>query len=119
MIEHLCENCSTHFDAVRKNLDLLGVEYKVNKFMVRGLDYYVRTTFEFVTDQLGAQSAVCAGGRYDGLIELLGGQTRRLEFAKTPPTVILLAGLQGSGKTTTTAKIALRLNEREKKKAAS
>ena len=73
VIEHLCENCSTHFDSVRKNLDLLGVEYKVNKFMVRGLDYYVRTTFEFITDQLGAQSAVCAGGRYDGLIELLGG----------------------------------------------
>ena len=73
VIEHLCENCSTHFGEVRKNLDLLGVEYSVNKFMVRGLDYYVRTTFEFVTDQLGAQSAVCAGGRYDGLIEMLGG----------------------------------------------
>jgi len=73
VIEHLCENCSTHFTEVRKNLDLLGVEYTVNKFMVRGLDYYVRTTFEFVTDQLGAQSAVCAGGRYDGLIEMLGG----------------------------------------------
>ncbi|MEN8807827.1 MAG: histidine--tRNA ligase [Desulfobacterales bacterium] len=73
VIEHLCENCSTHFTEVRKNLDLLGVEYLVNKFMVRGLDYYVRTTFEFITDQLGAQSAVCAGGRYDGLIEMLGG----------------------------------------------
>ncbi len=75
VIEHLCDNCSTHFAEVRKNLDLLGVDYSVNKFMVRGLDYYVRTTFEFVTDQLGAQSAVCAGGRYDGLIEMLGGPT--------------------------------------------
>lgn len=73
VIEHLCESCRTHFDGVRKNLELLGVSYSVNKFMVRGLDYYVRTTFEFITDQLGAQSAVCAGGRYDGLIEMLGG----------------------------------------------
>lgn len=73
VIDYLCENCSIHFTEVRRNLDLLGVDYAVNKFMVRGLDYYVRTTFEFVTDQLGAQSAVCAGGRYDGLIEMLGG----------------------------------------------
>lgn len=73
VIDYLCENCSIHFAEVRRNLDLLEVDYAVNKFMVRGLDYYVRTTFEFVTDQLGAQSAVCAGGRYDGLIEMLGG----------------------------------------------
>ena len=68
-----CKPCSKHFDAVRQNLDSLEVGYSINKFMVRGLDYYVRTTFEFVTDELGAQSAVCAGGRYDGLIEMLGG----------------------------------------------
>lgn len=73
VIDYLCEGCSMHFTEVRRNLELLEVEYKVNKFMVRGLDYYVRTTFEFITDQLGAQSAVCAGGRYDGLIEMLGG----------------------------------------------
>ena len=73
VIDYLCETCSTHFAEVRRNLDLLGVDYSVNKFMVRGLDYYVRTTFEFITDQLGSQSAVCAGGRYDGLIEMLGG----------------------------------------------
>ncbi len=73
VLEHLCGACSVHFSEVRRNLDLLGVAYSVNKFMVRGLDYYVRTTFEFLTDQLGAQSAVCAGGRYDGLIEMLGG----------------------------------------------
>ncbi len=73
VIEHLCGNCSSHFASVRTSLELLGVDYSVNKFMVRGLDYYVRTTFEFLTDQLGAQSAVCAGGRYDGLIEMLGG----------------------------------------------
>jgi histidyl-tRNA synthetase len=73
VLEHLCGACGAHFSEVRRNLDLLEVTYSVNKFMVRGLDYYVRTTFEFLTDQLGAQSAVCAGGRYDGLIEMLGG----------------------------------------------
>ena len=73
VIDYLCEGCAVHFTEVRRNLTLLGVDYSVNKFMVRGLDYYVRTTFEFITDQLGAQSAVCAGGRYDGLIEMLGG----------------------------------------------
>ncbi len=73
ILDYLCEGCAVHFTEVRRNLELLEVEYKVNKFMVRGLDYYVRTTFEFITDQLGAQSAVCAGGRYDGLIEMLGG----------------------------------------------
>ncbi len=73
VIEHLCEDCSVHFSGVRSSLEHLGVPHSVNKFMVRGLDYYVRTTFEFVTDQLGAQAAVCAGGRYDGLIEMLGG----------------------------------------------
>ena len=73
IIEHLCTECADHFDAVQKSLELLNINFTLNKFMVRGLDYYVRTTFEFVTDQLGAQSAVCAGGRYDGLIEMLGG----------------------------------------------
>ena len=73
MVDYLCSSCSEHFAEVRSGLDQLGVAYTLNKFMVRGLDYYVRTTFEFVSDQLGAQSAVCAGGRYDGLIELLGG----------------------------------------------
>lgn len=71
--EHLCEACDTHFAAVQKNLQQLGVQYSLNKFMVRGLDYYCRTTFEFITKDLGSQSAVCAGGRYDGLVEQLGG----------------------------------------------
>jgi len=73
VIEHLCSECAEHFAGVRANLERLDVSYTVNKFMVRGLDYYVRTTFEFLTDRLGAQAAVCAGGRYDGLIEMLGG----------------------------------------------
>ncbi len=71
--EHLCEECSDHFAVVQKGLQQLGVHYSLNKFMVRGLDYYTRTTFEFITGDLGAQAAVGAGGRYDGLIEQLGG----------------------------------------------
>lgn len=71
--EHLCAECDTHFAAVQRNLQHLDVQYSLNKFMVRGLDYYCRTTFEFVTKDLGSQSAVCAGGRYDGLVEQLGG----------------------------------------------
>jgi histidyl-tRNA synthetase len=73
MLDHLCSACGEHFSVVQAGLEQLDIEYKLNKFMVRGLDYYVRTTFEFVTDELGAQSAVCAGGRYDGLIQMLGG----------------------------------------------
>jgi len=73
ILEALCTECSEHFNGVEKTLNLLGVTYKKNHFMVRGLDYYTRTTFEFITTDLGAQAAVGAGGRYDGLIEQLGG----------------------------------------------
>ena len=71
--DHLCGGCSEHFAAVQEGLEQLGVAYSLNKFMVRGLDYYSRTTFEFITTDLGAQAAVGAGGRYDGLVEQLGG----------------------------------------------
>jgi len=73
ILEHLCNDCDEHFEAVQKGLQQLGVQYSLNKFMVRGLDYYTRTTFEFITKDLGAQAAVGAGGRYDGLVEKLGG----------------------------------------------
>lgn len=73
MIEHLCGDCDSHFRQVKHYLSLLAVPFTVNPRMVRGLDYYVRTTFELVTDQLGSQNAVAAGGRYDGLIQSLGG----------------------------------------------
>jgi histidyl-tRNA synthetase len=69
----LCSGCSDHFAGVRESLDRLQVRYTVNRFMVRGLDYYTRTTFEFIGANLGAQSAVGAGGRYDGLVKELGG----------------------------------------------
>lgn len=73
MLEYLCPECSEHFAATRKYLDLVGTPYSINERMVRGLDYYTRTTFELVTGLLGSQSAVAAGGRYDGLISDLGG----------------------------------------------
>lgn len=73
MIDNLCSNCSEHFEDVKKFLKSFGVNYEINPFMVRGLDYYVRTAFEFTTDFLGASNAVGGGGRYDGLIKTLGG----------------------------------------------
>jgi histidyl-tRNA synthetase len=74
LVDRLCDGCRAHFDAVRTGLDALGVTYRVDPRLVRGLDYYVRTAYEFSSDALGAQSAVAGGGRYDGLVETLGGQ---------------------------------------------
>jgi len=74
LLDRLCDPCRAHFDAVRSGLDALGVPYRIDPRLVRGLDYYVRTAYEFSSDALGAQSAVAGGGRYDGLAETLGGQ---------------------------------------------
>ncbi|MGW0158528.1 histidine--tRNA ligase [Mycobacterium sp. NPDC003323] len=74
MLDHLSEGAKTHFETVLAHLDALGVPYVVNPRMVRGLDYYTKTTFEFVHDGLGAQSGIGGGGRYDGLMGQLGGQ---------------------------------------------
>ncbi len=71
--DYLCEDCLSHFDGVKKLLNRQGLGYEVNPYIVRGLDYYTRTVFEFVSGEIGAQSTVCGGGRYDGLIEELGG----------------------------------------------
>ncbi|MDQ6954566.1 MAG: histidine--tRNA ligase [Mariprofundaceae bacterium] len=73
MLAHLCSDCDTHFSNLKESLNALDVPYKVNPRIVRGLDYYNRTAFEFITEQLGAQGTVLAGGRYDGLVESLGG----------------------------------------------
>ena len=73
MLDNLCIGCETHFDQVKKHLEALAVDYTINPRMVRGLDYYTKTTFEMVTGSLGAQNAVAAGGHYDGLISDLGG----------------------------------------------
>ncbi|MBT3047722.1 MAG: histidine--tRNA ligase [Candidatus Thiodiazotropha sp.] len=74
LMEHLEEPSLAHFDHLRRGLDEAGVDYRLNPRLVRGLDYYSRTVFEWVTNSLGAQGTVCAGGRYDGLVEQLGGR---------------------------------------------
>ena len=74
LLDHLDAESQAHFDALRAGLDAVGVAYTVNPRLVRGLDYYSRTVFEWVTDALGSQGAVCSGGRYDGLFEQLGGK---------------------------------------------
>ncbi|WP_182526656.1 histidine--tRNA ligase [Nocardioides dongkuii] len=74
MLDHLCAECADHFGEVRSSLDANGTAYVLNPRLVRGLDYYTRTTFEFVHDGLGAQSGIGGGGRYDGLMAQLGGQ---------------------------------------------
>lgn len=73
--DYICEECSTHFENLKKYLSLAGLEYTVNPRIVRGLDYYTKTVFEFVTTSLGSQGTVCGGGRYDNLIEQIGGSS--------------------------------------------
>ena len=74
MADYICEECSVHFNQLTNYLDNLNIKYSRNKLLVRGLDYYNRTVFEIKSSVLGSQSAVCGGGRYDGLVEMLGGQ---------------------------------------------
>lgn len=71
--EFICEDCQNHFDKLKTYLDALEIKYNVNKLLVRGLDYYNRTVFEIKSNSLGSQNAVCGGGRYDSLVETLGG----------------------------------------------
>ena len=95
VLEHLCSGCDEHFSSVRRYLDLSSTPYSINSRMVRGLDYYTRTTFEMVTGLLGSQSAVAAGGRYDGLISQLGGPSiPGIGFALGLERVALLLGSQ-------------------------
>lgn len=72
-IENLCPDCQAHFEELKSYLDACGIEYVIDPHIVRGLDYYTRTVFEFIAEGIGAQSTVCGGGRYDGLMEELGG----------------------------------------------
>jgi len=74
MLEHLDDESAEHFAGLKRLLDAASIEYEINPRLVRGLDYYSRTVFEWVTDALGSQGAVCSGGRYDGLVEKLGGR---------------------------------------------
>ncbi len=91
LIDHLDEESKAHFDALCSRLTAAGIEFEVNPNLVRGLDYYNRTVFEWVTDSLGAQGTVCAGGRYDGLVEQLGGKaTPAVGFAMGMERLVLL-----------------------------
>lgn len=71
--DNLCEDCQNHFDTIKSYLDEMNIKYEVDKKIVRGLDYYKRTAFEIISNDLGSQSTVCGGGRYDGLVEQIGG----------------------------------------------
>ena len=91
VLDNLCEGCADHFAATQSYLRDIGTEFQINPRMVRGLDYYTRTTFELVTNLLGSQSAVAAGGRYDKLIEQLGGpQLPGIGFAMGVERIVLL-----------------------------
>lgn len=74
ILDYLCDDCRAHFDAVQQYLNAMKIDFTVNPEIVRGLDYYTRTVFEFVSNEIGAQGTVCGGGRYDGLLEELGGK---------------------------------------------
>lgn len=97
VLDYICKDCSEHFESVKKYLDAMNIEYKINPHIVRGLDYYTRTVFEFVSNDIGAQGTVCGGGRYDGLIEELGGQsTPSLGFAMGLERLLLLMQAQNT-----------------------
>lgn len=91
ILDYLCDDCNAHFEQVQKYLKAMNIEFKINPRIVRGLDYYTKTVFEFLSGDIGAQSAVCAGGRYDGLVEELGGvHTPSLGFALGIERLLLL-----------------------------
>ena len=91
ILDYICDDCSTHLETVKNLLGVAGVEYKINPNIVRGLDYYTRTVFEFVSENIGAQGTVCGGGRYDGLIKELGGtDTPGIGFAVGIERILLL-----------------------------
>ncbi len=91
MLDNLCLECQAHFNIVKENLTSAGVPFVINPKIVRGLDYYTRTVFEITTDELGAQNAVAAGGRYDGLVAELGGpDTGAVGFAMGIERIVLL-----------------------------
>jgi histidyl-tRNA synthetase len=95
--DHLCADCREHFAKLKEELNMRGVAYEENWRLVRGLDYYTRTTFEVTAEGLGSQNAVCGGGRYDGLVELLGGPpTKGIGFAIGSDRAIL--SIQEGGK---------------------
>ena len=98
LADYLGEESKAHFDGLRALLDAAAVSYVVNPHLVRGLDYYAKTVFEWITDELGAQGTVCAGGRYDGLVELMGGDpTPAIGFALGIERLLELLGANAGG----------------------
>jgi len=99
--DFICTDCAEHFNELKKYLDILGIKYSVNKLLVRGLDYYNRTVFEITSNNLGAQNAVCGGGRYDSLVKNLGGEdTPAIGFAMGMERLAALISEQKDTKTT-------------------
>ncbi len=95
LMDHLDEESRQQFDKLKVSLDAAGVEYSINPRLVRGLDYYCKTVFEWITDELGAQGTICAGGRYDGLVEQLGGKaTSAIGFALGVERILSLLEVQ-------------------------
>ena len=96
ILDYLCDECKAHFETVQENLRAMNVDFVINPKIVRGLDYYTKTVFEFITTDIGAQSTICAGGRYDGLIGQLGGSpTPALGFGMGIERVIMTMEAQG------------------------
>ena len=94
--DYLCDECDEHFKKVQQYLDAMNIPYEVNPSIVRGLDYYTKTVFEFVSTEIGAQGTVCGGGRYDGLVEEIGGNhTPALGFAMGMERLLMLMEAQG------------------------
>ena len=96
ILDYLCDDCKEHFEKLQEYLSVMGIDFDINPKIVRGLDYYTRTVFEFITDEIGAQGTVCGGGRYDGLIEQLGGKpTPALGFALGLERLLMVMDAQG------------------------
>ncbi|MCQ2482538.1 MAG: histidine--tRNA ligase [Clostridia bacterium] len=96
LIDYLCEDCGAHFEGLKKNLDILNIPYTIDSGIVRGLDYYTRTVFEFVSENVGTQGTILGGGRYDGLVSLMDGTpTPGIGFAMGAERFLLEAEAQG------------------------
>lgn len=96
VLDYLCDECSTHFEAVKAGLHAIGIPFNINTKIVRGLDYYSKTVFEFISNDIGSQGTVCGGGRYDGLVEELGGKpTKALGFGLGIERLLMLMEAQG------------------------
>jgi histidyl-tRNA synthetase len=105
MVDCLCGECASHFATLKQRLETMGVTYHVNPFIVRGLDYYTKTVFEIISPDIGAQSTVCGGGRYDGLIEEVGGpKTPAIGFGMGMERLLMALEAQGLLPETTTTR---------------